>query len=126
MEIICDLLDEVQRTPDNRSISETIKANQLIEFSNVSASPPSRSTQNITLLTSHLDLWDFHDWNKNVVVPFLCTIGILGNVLNIAVLGRRIHEGRSIYFCYRNRFFLIEFYRICRMLFLVIGGNRYC
>ena len=80
MEIICGLLDEGQRTMDNRSISETIKTltNHFIELSNVSATPPSRSTQNITLLTSHLDPWDFHDWNKNVVVPFLCTIGIIG------------------------------------------------
>ena len=125
MEVICYLLGEGQRTTDNRSISETIKTrtDHLIELSNVSATPPLRSPQNITLLTSHLDPWDFYDWNKNVVVPFLCTIGILGNVLNIAVLGRRIHEGRSIYICYRNRFFLIEFYRICRILFLVMSGK---
>ena len=130
MEIICSLLDEGQRTKDNRSISETIKTvtNHFLELSNVSATPPSRSTQNITLLTSHLDPWDFHDWNKNMVVPFLCTIGIIGNVLNIAVLGRRIHEGRSRLFSFviTIDFFLIELHGICRILFLVLSGKQYC
>ena len=95
MEIICNLLGKGDES--NRSISDALK----LQFNrsslglpqNGSDQPTSGLEENITLLTSHLDPWDFHDWNRKVIVPFLCAVGILGNVLNLAVLGRRIREG---------------------------------
>ena len=51
--------------------------------------------KNVTLKQTHLDPWDFHDWNKNVFIPALCAFGLIGNVLNLVILGKRIREGRQ-------------------------------
>ena len=89
MEFLCALLDDKgQSLNDNiPNVTKSAPNETLMNKNN------STLTQNVTLLTSHLDPWDFHDWNKNVLIPLLCVIGIFGNLLNLAVLGKRIHEG---------------------------------
>ncbi len=37
--------------------------------------------------------WQFHDWSQNVFIPGLCCFGIIGNLLNLVILTKRIREG---------------------------------
>ena len=48
---------------------------------------------NLTLQDANLDPWNFYDWNKQVIFPILCVLGIIGNVLNLVILGKRTREG---------------------------------
>ena len=91
MEIICVLLQRKDESTDDISNVTKNVQNETLPRTN-----GTELSTNVTLLTSHLDPWDFHDWNKNVFIPLLCMIGIFGNLLNLAVLGRRIHEGLEI------------------------------
>ena len=44
--------------------------------------------------------WDFRDWSNNVFVPFLCCFGIIGNALNLVILGKKMREGKSLVFSF--------------------------
>ena len=37
--------------------------------------------------------WDFQDWSKNVLIPALCAFGLIGNALNLVILGKHMKEG---------------------------------
>ena len=37
--------------------------------------------------------WTFLEYSTHVLIPLLCVIGILGNLLNMTILGKRIKEG---------------------------------
>ena len=38
--------------------------------------------------------WDYGDFTRQITVPFLCAFGIIGNILNILILSKRIREGK--------------------------------
>ena len=39
------------------------------------------------------DQWEFVDYQKLVFVPALCVCGVIGNLLNIIILTKKIREG---------------------------------
>ena len=49
--------------------------------------------QEAILQTAHMESWDILDWTNKVYVPTLCCLGIAGNLLNAAILSKRIREG---------------------------------
>ena len=87
MELICQKLDP------NVTIASAIATtgNVSTEADDNQADPT-----NFTLQHANLDPWNFYDWNKHVIVPILCVLGIIGNVLNLVILGKRTREGKCI------------------------------
>lgn len=39
--------------------------------------------------------WDFMDYSNKIVIPCLCVFGLIGNFLNLVILGKRIREGKK-------------------------------
>ncbi len=39
--------------------------------------------------------WDFLDVSNKLLIPCLCFCGLVGNSLNLAILGKRLREGRN-------------------------------
>ena len=40
--------------------------------------------------------WNYGDFTRRFAVPSLCVFGMIGNVLNIMILSKRIREGKII------------------------------
>ena len=89
MELFCQVLDP------NVTIAGAIGSGVDAATGNISTeADASRSGHtNLTLQDANLEPWNFYDWNKHVIVPFLCVLGIIGNVLNLVILGKRTREG---------------------------------
>ena len=80
MEWICKLIEPPQKEQEEKNLTY-----QLI-------------TNNDSIITNHAPPvqvipWTFVDYSRHVLIPLLCIIGILGNLLNMSILGKRIKEG---------------------------------
>ena len=86
MELVCDILD-----PNETPIVEVAtNSSREVEYTQTNNT---YDPINFTLQQAHLDPWNFYDWNKHVIVPSLCVFGIIGNVINLIILGKRTKEG---------------------------------
>ena len=95
MELFCQVLDP------NVTITATIGSGVDAATGNISTEGDNSQSglTNLTLQDANLDPWNFYDWNKQVIVPILCVLGIIGNVLNLVILGKRTREGEWVTYC---------------------------
>ena len=89
MELLCQVLDS------NLSTAGPI-GNAATSNMSTDADDNQSGHTNLTLQDANLDPWNFIDWNKHVIVPTLCVLGIIGNVLNLVILGKRTREGEHV------------------------------
>ena len=92
MELICAFLDPNVTAADDSGIgtAENWGRNN-VTYQEANHTPGSSTPQH-PAAALHPG-WDFYDWNKHVIIPSLCVFGIIGNVLNLVILGKRTKEG---------------------------------
>ena len=54
------------------------------------------NTSNVTEQGKKLLEWDYGRVTRRYVIPLLCVFGIIGNILNVVILTKKIKEGRVL------------------------------
>ena len=57
------------------------------------------SSSNISRHAKKLPEWNYGDFTRRIAIPSLCVFGIIGNILNVIILSKKIREGKRKYFC---------------------------
>ena len=45
--------------------------------------------------------WDYGYFTRRIAIPLLCVFGIIGNILNVIILTKKIKEGKTSNLCLR-------------------------
>ena len=55
------------------------------------------TSSNVTRLVGKHDDWNYGDFTRRIAIPSLCVFGIIGNILNVIILSKKIKEGKKTY-----------------------------
>ena len=99
MEWICKLIEPPQEQQEGNNLTY-----QLIT--------DNESINNNQETTEEVVSWTFLDYSRHVFVPLLCIIGILGNLLNMSILGKRIKEGKHLHLSLSNAGIGLEYFNV--------------
>ena len=83
MDYICSLIEHHSESPERENVT-------YLHVTNNSNNEESVDQEGQVKIIP----WTFLEYSKHVLVPLLCVIGILGNLLNLSILGKRIKEGK--------------------------------
>ena len=87
MEWICKLVDPPQTQHTEQNVSLWHLMNNTGNNSSDPSDHPEPQEEEVIP-------WTFLEYSTHVLIPLLCVIGILGNLLNMTILGKRIKEGK--------------------------------
>ena len=92
MDPVCSLFES---TGSSESIQPETDLMSLENASSKNLSILFYQQRNGTDLHGGYEGWNFQDWYDNVLIPCLCVFGIMGNLFNLVIFGKKFKEGKT-------------------------------